>query len=108
LGETEALVLKLFPDAEDLPKERGATLLVRVLEGENVVASTTRRMGDLEEDRSLSLLLDGARLHPGTIYRVEVTTTLPAGGPAGVPPPVNPRPEAPPPTPILKQSFRVD
>ncbi len=89
LGEGEALVLKLFPDVEDLPKDPRAALLVRVLDGETTVAATTRRVTDLERDQSLSFLLDRALLHSGTIYRVELTSTPPA-------------------SPILRQSFCLD
>jgi len=37
LGEAEALVLKLFPDVEDLPKDTRAALLIRVLDGETIM-----------------------------------------------------------------------
>jgi hypothetical protein len=89
LGEAEALVLKLFPDVEDLPKDPRAALLVRVLDGETIVAATTRRVTDLERDQSVSLLLDRALLRSGTIYRVELTA-------------------APSASPILRQSFRLE
>jgi hypothetical protein len=92
LGEAEVLVLKLFPDVADLPKDRNSALLVRVLDGETVVAATTRRVIDLESDQSLSFLLDRALLRSGTTYRVELTS-----GPQSAPAP-----------PIHRQSFRLD
>jgi hypothetical protein len=63
-----------------------------VLDGETVVAATTRRVIDLESDQSLSFLLDRALLRSGTTYRVELTS-----GPQSAPAP-----------PILRQSFRLD
>jgi hypothetical protein len=108
LGEAEALVLKLFPDVEDLPKDPGAALLVRVLDGESVVAATTRRVADLERDQSLSLLLDRALLRSGTTYRVELTEGPPAVGSGEVGSPTDAgRGETSTP-PILRQSFRLD
>jgi len=91
VGEAEALVLKLFPEVEDLPKDPGATLHVRVVDGETVVAEATRRVRDLETDQSLSFLLDRVLLRPGTTYHVELTAEASATA-----------------SPILRQSFQLD
>jgi hypothetical protein len=93
LGEGELLVLKLFPEIEDLPREPGGALRVRVLHGDDVVAEATRRVADLDPDQSVSLLLDRERLGAGTTYTVEVAATASA------------HPSSPP---ILRQSFRLD
>ena len=93
LGEGELLVLKLFPDIEDLPKEPGGAFRVRVLHGDDVVAEATRRVADLDKDQSVSLLLDRKRLSAGMTYTVEVAASSPV------------HPSAPP---ILRQSFRLD
>lgn len=89
LDEADALVVKLFPDVEDLPTDQGALLRVRVLDGETIVVETTRRVADLEGDQSLSFLLDRDLLRRGTTYRVELTAASPA-------------------RPLLRQSFRLD
>jgi hypothetical protein len=103
LGEGEALVLKLFPDPESLPKDPASTLVVRVLDGGTVVASTMHKVNDLEGDQSLSLLLERAVLQPGKPYVVELCKALPEAGStaatAGRGPVISQGP------PILRQTF---
>ncbi|HJQ99465.1 MAG TPA: zf-HC2 domain-containing protein [Candidatus Polarisedimenticolaceae bacterium] len=79
LEEGETLMLKLYPDAADLPKDPEAVLLVRVLAGAVVVSETRRRVSDVEPDRSLSVVVDVDALEPGKPYRAEVATV---SGPA--------------------------
>lgn len=107
LGEGEALELKLFLDAEDLPKDPRAGIIVRVLDGDRTVGSTIRNVSDLGEDQSLSLVLDREHLHPGTTYVVEVAPAPPEGGSRPITPPGRSGPTAVP-APIFKQSFTLE
>jgi hypothetical protein len=94
LDPSEGLLLKLYPDVEDLPTDVDAPLVVRVLDGESVLATARRRVGDLERDESLPLLLDTESLRPGATYRVELSIGSTESDPGS--------------RTILRQSFRVE
>jgi hypothetical protein len=72
LEPSEALVLKLYSDIEDLPRDAAAPLIVRVLDERSVVAETRWTVGDLEQDESFTLLLDATMLQSGVTYRAEM------------------------------------
>jgi len=97
LGPSEGLVLKLYPDVEDLPKDASAPLVVSVFEGESVVATAPRRVSDMDKDESLSLLIDTSILKPGSVYRVELA------GASAYPDASGPQPRI-----LLRQSFRFE